>query len=195
MQERTPCLKFINNNQSSKKIMKNTIKFLTIVAVFSYIFTSCDEVEKLADVDFNTTVTQNVPVFINQNQGAINESAILSLDNNDTNKYLSKIKDVKITKLTYKITKFSGDAKGSINVDFKADNIVLETESFIVKNAYDNATVFEVKDVNKLNEMAKLLKTNKSISVGITGQSVAEENSMDFNVKVTAQLEITANPL
>ncbi|MBP8793576.1 MAG: hypothetical protein KBH29_10390 [Lutibacter sp.] len=174
--------------------MKKAIRISAIMlVVFSFIFTACDD--DILNVDFDTTITQSIPIHINQNQGTVNESAILSLDNSDTNKYLKKIKGVKIKKLTYKITNFSGDANGTINVDFKADNLVLKTEGFIVKSANDNATIFEVTDIDKLNDMANLLKTNKSVSVGITGQCVAEETSMDFKVEVTAKLEVTANPL
>ena len=174
--------------------MKNTIKFLTVlVTVFSFTFTSCDD--DILDVDFNTTVSQTIPIHVNQDQETVNESAVLSLDNSDTNKYLKKIKDVEITKLTYIITNFTGDTTGSVNVDFKADDLVLKTEGFIVKNANDNVTVFEITDVDKLNAMANLLKTNKSVSVGITGECVNKENSMDFNVEVTANLKVTANPL
>ncbi|MDV7186666.1 hypothetical protein R3X25_05180 [Lutibacter sp. TH_r2] len=174
--------------------MKNTIKFLTVlVAVFSFTFTSCDD--DILDVDFNTTITAKIPVHVDQDQETVNESTILSLDNSDTNKYLNKIKGVEITKLTYKITNFSGDATGTINVDFKADNLILQTEGFVVENAYNNTTIFEVTDIDKLNNMANLLKNNKSVTVGVSGDCVAKENSMDFNVEVTAELKVTANPL
>ena len=174
--------------------MKNSIKLLTVlVAIFSFTFTSCDE--DILDVDFNTTVSQTIPIHVNQDQEIVNESAVLSLDNSDTNKYLKKIKDVEITKLTYIITNFTGDATGYVNVDFKADDVVLKTEGFTVKEAYDNVTIFEITDVDKLNAMANLLKTNKSVSVGINGECITKENSMDFNVEVTANLKVTANPL
>ena len=82
-----------------------------------------------------------------------------------------------------------------IDVDFYADNITLKTEAFIVKQAYDQARIFEVTDVSKLNAMANLLKDNLSATVGVSGNCIVEQDDLDFNIEVIAELEVTANPL
>jgi hypothetical protein len=176
--------------------MKTTIKFLTVlIMAVSFTFTACDELEDLADVDFTTSISTKIPIAINQGQETVNESVVLSLDNNATHDYLNKIEDVKITKLTYTINNFSGDATGTIDVSLYADNIALDLMAFTVKDAYSNRTVFEVTDVAKLNEMANLLKKNKSVIVGVKGVCTTPEEAMSFNVQVTASLKVTANPL
>lgn len=176
--------------------MKNKIKFLTVlVAVFSFTFTACDEIEDLVDVDFTTSVSANIPVTIDQGQETVDEGVVLSLDNNATHDYLNKLEEVEITKLTYKITSFSGDALGTVDVSLYADDIKLDLNSFNVEKAYDGSTIFEVTDVTKLNEMANLLEKNKSVTVGIKGSCYAPESDMNFNVQVTASLKVTANPL
>lgn len=172
--------------------MKTTVKILSALFI-CFMFTSCDD--DILDVDFDTTVKATIVANVDQGQETINESVVLSLDNSDTHEYLDKIKDVTIKKLTYRIINFSGDSQGSVDIDFYADNITLQTEAFVVNDAYNAATVFEVTDVSKLNTMADLLKTNNHTTVGITGNTVATEAEMNFNIEVTAQLEVTANPL
>ena len=172
--------------------MKTTAKILSAL-LMCFLFTSCDD--DLLDVDFDTTVKATIVAHVDQGQETIDESVVLSLDNNDTHDYLDNIKNVKIKKLTYKIISFSGDSEGYIDVDFYADTITLTADEFFVKEAYDMATIFEITDVSKLNTMADLLKTNNSTTVGISGQSTAVEEEMDFNIEVTAELEVTTNPL
>ncbi|WP_299781710.1 hypothetical protein [uncultured Formosa sp.] len=172
--------------------MKTTIKMLSALLI-CLVFTSCDK--DLLDVDFNTTVKATIVAHVDKYQETIDESVVLSLDNKDTHDYLNKIENVKIKKLTYKIISFSGDPEGYIDVDFYADTITLTTEEFFVKEAYNAGTVFEITDISKLNTMANILKKNISTTVGIIGQSSAMETDMDFNIEVTAELEVTANPL
>ena len=174
--------------------MKNILKFLTVLTIlFSFTFTSCDD--DLLDVNFDTTVKATIAVRVEQGQETLNENVVLSLDNNDTNSYLNNINDVRIKKLTYKITSFIGDPDGSIDGTLMADNIVLDTKNFNVKDAYDAVTIFEVTNVNALNSAANLLRSNQEVTVSISGNSTSLNDSMDFTVEVTAVLGITANPL
>ena len=172
--------------------MKTTAKILSALLI-CFVFTSCDE--DLLDIDFNTTVTATIEANVDPGQEIVNENVVLSLDNKDTRDYLDNIKGVTIKKLTYRITSFSGNEEGYVDVDFYADNITLKTEGFVVKDAYNAGTIFEVTDVSKLNAMSDLLKNNKSTTVGITGETTSSKNGMDFNIQVTAELEVTANPL
>ncbi|MBJ2174065.1 hypothetical protein JBL43_07445 [Aureibaculum sp. A20] len=172
--------------------MKTTVKILSAL-LMCFVFISCDD--DILDVDFDTTIKSTIVAQVKQGQETINESVDLSIDNNDTHDYLNKIKDVKIKKLTYKIISFSGNTEAYVDVDFYANTIILKTEGFNVKSAYDAATIFEVTEVSKLNSMADLLKNNKSIIVGISGQTTSDESDVNFTIEVTAELEVTANPL
>ncbi|WP_178983279.1 hypothetical protein [Winogradskyella helgolandensis] len=172
--------------------MKTTAKILSIL-LMCFVGTSCES--DLLDVDFDTTVKSTIVAHVNQGQETIDESVILSLDNNDTHDYLDNIKGVTIKKLTYKIISFSGYSEGSVDIDFYADNVTLKTEAFVVKDAYNASTIFEITDVSKLNVMADLLKSNNKTTVGIKGSTIATDDAMNFNIEVTADLEITASPL
>ena len=174
--------------------MKNILKiFAVLTVVFSFTLTSCDD--DLLDVNFNTTVKATIVAHIDQGQENINESVVLSLDNSDTNSYLNNLSDVRIKKLTYKIISFMGDPEGSLNGILMADNIVLGADNFNVKNAYDAVTIFEITDVNALSSMASSLRNNQGVTISLTGDSVSVNDPMDFDIEVTAELEITANPL
>jgi len=176
--------------------MKNTVKILIILLVSSFLFSSCDN--DIMDVEFSTTLSEKIAVHFNENidQETIDNTIIVNLDNTDTHDYLSKIKNISISKLTFKIVDFTGDDVTNIsNTDLYVDNIILFNNlSITIKEAFDNQTIYEVTDTNKLNQVAQLIKTNNQITAGITGdyQSYAAAN---FKVEVTLKLDITANPL
>ena len=88
-----------------------------------------------------------------------------------------------------------GDAEGSINGNLMADTIVLDTNNFNVKDAYNAVTIFEITDVDTLNSMANLLKNNHEVMVSIIGESISLNDSMNFKIEITAELDITASPL
>jgi len=174
--------------------MKNTIKFLAIILI-SITFQSCDDVEGLADVNFNTSINEKIAFHVDQNQEDISESITLSIDNVDTHDYLNNLETVSITKFTYKIIDFFGDEEGSVNVALFVDGVSLSQESFIVKQVNDDSTIFEITDTNKLNIIASTLKNNHQITASISGTSIAINDSMDFKVDITIDLTIVANPL
>ncbi len=68
-------------------------------------------------------------------------------------------------------------------------NIRLYTSRFVITSK------ITVSGKSKLNTMADLLKTNKKTTVGITGETNSSARDMDFEIEVTADLEVTANPL
>ncbi len=174
--------------------MKNTIKFLILLVITTSFF-ACD---KLTDVNFDTTITERIPVHINQTTGtstAFNESIILSLDNNDTHDYLNDIKAVEINSLTYKLIQFSGDANGTIDVQFYIDANPLMQNDIIVKQSVDNLTIFEITDVQELNTIASALKNGHQVTARYQGNALCNNGSMDFKVEISMSVAVTANPI
>jgi len=171
--------------------MKNTFKFLAILVVFT--LNSCDKAKELTDVTFSTSLTKEFAIHINENQEYISEEQILSLDNTDTHDYLDKLKNVQINKLTYKFKNFIGNEACNMNVEIATDGNMFETKEFIIKQAIDNGTIYEITDVAKINTMATALKNNKQVSFTMEGEVF--EGAADFDVEVTAEVEVVANPL
>lgn len=172
--------------------MKNTIKLLAVLLVV-FTFNSCDEAKALADVNFDTTVSQDITIHIGENQEYISDEMTLNIDNADTHAYLDRLKNVTIKKLTYKFKDFTGNENCTINVEISTDNNVFETKEFTIKQEVDNETVFEITDVNKINAMSTALQNNKSVTFKMEGE--VSNGEADFKVEVTAELEVVANPL
>lgn len=176
--------------------MKRLMSFIVLLLI-GFSTNSCDEAEKLLDVPFRFTITEEIPVHISQAVGSqdFNKTVILSIDNSDTHDYLNKIKEVKIYSLKYKLIQFSGDATGSVEADLSADNILLSSFDGNVKNVSDAGTVFNVDDVDALNEVALKLKNGHSVTARFSGEAWSENAPMDFKVQIKMDVKVTANPL
>lgn len=172
--------------------MKNTIKFLTILAIV-FTLNSCDEAKELANVNFDTTLTEEFLIHIGENQDYISQEQVLSLDNTDTHDYLDKLKSVEFKKLTYKFKDFSGNESCTMNVEISFDGTLFDTQQFDVKQAVDNQTIYEITDVNTLNSIATALKNNKQVSFKMEGEVFNGE--AEFTTELTAEIAIVANPL
>lgn len=175
--------------------MKNTIKFLAF-ALLIFTLNACDDEQKpLADVEFETTITKEIPFHFNIFQDYTSETVTIGLDNEDTNPYLNELKSVTIKSLKYKFVNFSGDSDCSMNVEISTDNTIFEIKEFEIHNATIDQTVFEITDIDKLSIMANLLKENKEAIFKMEGAIGPNGNEADFTVQVTLVLEIVANPL
>jgi hypothetical protein len=175
-------------------MMTKTIQFLTAILVLISL-SSCDE---LTDVHFNTSMTERIPVHIDQTQGSavsFNESVILNLDNDDTHDYLNSIKDIEINGLTYKLIDFSGDIDGTIDVQFYIGVNPLLQNSITVKPTVDNATVFEITDVQELNTIATAFKNGHQVTARYQGTALCNDDNMDFKVEVNLEVDVTADPI
>jgi hypothetical protein len=177
--------------------MKNTIKILTIFILVTSL-SSCKKIEELADVTFDTTLTDKIEVSIDQTTGtpvAFNMVQAISLDNSDTHDYLSKVKDISINSLSYKIIDFSGDSTGTIDVEFFVDNVSLLADNITVKTEADTGHVFEVTNTTQLSQIASALKSGQSITAKYQGTALCDADNMDFKIEVTIGVRVTANPL
>lgn len=175
--------------------MKNFLKLTAVLALILITFNAC---EKLTDVNFNTTISERIPVHINQTSGTavpFDESVILHLDNDDTHDYINDIKDIEINHLTYKLIQFSGDNTGTIDVQFYIGTNPLLQNNLTVKTSVDNGTYYEVTDVQELNTIATALKNGHQVTARYSGSALSDQDAMDFKVAVTMNVAVTANPI
>lgn len=166
-----------------------------ILLIILGIITSCD-IENLADKEINTPVSHNFTVVVH-GQKKFGKTEIVSIDKGDVKEYLDKIKNVKIQKMTYQITNFSGNPNCTIN-SFKAylgGEQVLNEVNVNPKEFSDNKTVFEVKNTEALNKASTKLQNNKSINVVYDGSVTSTESMAQFQIKVYMSIVVVANPL
>ena len=179
--------------------MKNLIKFLAVlVLIFGY--TSCDELDKLTEVDLSTTVTKNIPVTVDDGAGLSVDisNSINSIDINIgdyiDSAYLSKIEEVKINSMTYKVINFSGDTAGVMTANLTADGVTLDTHTdVIVSNVVGE--MYPIDDTAKLTTIANNLKNSSNdVVFAVSGTSI-NDGGMTFTIEITLNLKITADAL
>lgn len=178
--------------------MKNLIKFLAVVALVVG-NTSCDAVDELTEVDFNTTINESF--FVTVPDGNIEgKNFDVNIVNSDTEDYLNLFQDVDITSFTYRLVGFNGDNDGTI-VGYLAyvDNVtansrILITHDMVVSQVVNDGTVFKVTDVDALNAIAKQLKSGKDVQFVLEGVANCEAE-MTFTLKLSIELAIVADVL
>ena len=176
--------------------MNKLIKILGIIFL-TIGLASCDEVkdaiDDITEVEFNTTLMESIPVTLESGiEMNVSQSTTISIDNDDTHDYLSKIESVSINSLTYKVTNHFGDDTANADVDFYADQTVLNSHNIVIKEVSDAGTVFEITDVNSLNEIATKLENGSNVTIGMSG-TANSEGVTTFTVEVTIDVKVTAN--
>ena len=176
--------------------MKNLIKFLAVlVLIFGY--TSCDELDKLTEVDLSTTVTKNISVTVDDGLGSsvnISNSIDINIGDYIDSDYLSKIEEVKINSMTYKVINFSGDQTGEMTANLTADGVTLDTHTdVIVSNVVGE--MYTIDDTAKLTTIANNLKNSSNdVVFAVSGTSI-NDGGMTFTIEITLNLKITADAL
>ena len=191
--------------------MKTAIKYLVIFAVI-FNFTSCDKLDELTEVDFDTTISAPILINtvgvesktsstkignkINGEDEYFEGEVTISLDNSTTNKYLDLIEKIKIKKASFVFTNFSGDTFGEIKGDLYINNTkLLPQDSYInVSEAAAEATVFEVTNTQLISSIVSGLLANKKVTAKYAGYSNALD-AMTFEIKVILDLTVTADAL
>ncbi len=176
--------------------MKNLIKLLTVLTlIFGY--TSCDELDKLTEVDFDTTVTDIIEV------DAINGGVDIPLNNfrtikladagGDVQDYINNIESVTFNSLTYQVINFMGDPAGVMTVDIIADDVIMATHTGVTVSS-EVGTIHEITDTATLNAIASDLKNGNSVIFEIDGTATSE-GGMDFDIQVSLDVTVVADAL
>ncbi len=175
--------------------MKKTIIFLAFLLI-SFSFSSCEEAEEALGLtkDFTVRVTANIPVHIDQTSGdwvSHSNTAVISIDTDDTHDYLNKIRNIKINSLSYKIINFNGDPNGEVDASFYVENEVSLSNAMVVKPEADKGTVFKITETDELSRIANLLKNGKKVTVKYAGDALCDAADMNFTVEVKLDAKIT----
>ena len=164
----------------------------------SVLILSLGSCEKLLDVEIDTTLQESIAIHVDQTNGTAKDfsgSAVFNLDVDDLKDYEDLIKDVKIKSFTFELINFSGDQNGSIEGNLYVDGVLLYEDAFIVKSTVDAGTIFTIEDTDQLNTIAKSLKDGNDVNIIYSGEALSDNDTMDFDVEITIDVEVTANPL
>ena len=180
--------------------MKNTIKFLTaFVLTITFSLTSCDKVKDLADIDFSSSLTGKYNLnFEAESEKNIDETMTINLaDDTNISEYLNKLKKIKITKITYEITKFTGDQYVDMNVGLylyeeKDNKIIIAPRNYNLDS--ESAVEYEITDQGILQTISTTLLNEKQIRLLLKGD-YASLPTATAEITVTVYFDVTANPL
>jgi hypothetical protein len=171
----------------------NSIKIF-ILLILSLNLSSCDEVDELTRVDFNTTLNEDVTVTLSESNAGFDRSFTLNLNNNDDiEPYLDKIESINITSASYIIKDYSGleAATGSLTVNSASELFGPFQHTFFEDD--QNTAVFTLDD-SGLNALANSLTSNNQLVIDVSGSQNPAQNA-SFTVEFRFQLEVTAQAL
>lgn len=163
-------------------------------------FSSCDEDDVtglLPSFTVDVDQIETIPVHIDQTEDdwmAYSFKNTLTINNKDTKDYINKIKNVEITKLSYKVINFSGDPLGEVKGSFMVANQISLENAFVVKTAANDQIIYEIKEVAELNRIAEQLKAGQTVNVVYMGSALCSTNDMDFEIEITLETKVNIKP-
>lgn len=177
--------------------MKSLIVNITLIAAVMITYSSCSLFEDLDDVSFDTEFP--VRFIINEtesNPGGKAYSATEFLDltsDPDVEEYASKIKDVKVTKVTYFIYGVDNPgvtfSNGAVLISPTSKTIATLGSQAIVESASGELTI----DQEGFDQLSSRLKTNKSETIKFQGN--LSQTPSSFSIEFVFYVTVTADAL
>jgi hypothetical protein len=188
-------------NFKTHRLILSLAALFTIAAVFAgcNLFDNADDITFPSQIEATWTVEENAE----GKDKTYSTTKTLSLtDDREVEKYINKLKDVQIEKVTYRVEEyqakgaavifnngvasFATGASGSLEVSFtaSASGVNLQTATA--------DTELEI-DVDKLNELASVLKADKELQMNVSG--VLTKTPVSFKIVSTFYLRVTAEVL
>ena len=170
--------------------------FILFMGCLLFTFLSCEE-EGLEGTgpkySYDVKHVETIPIQLDDTNGewmSFMFKNTLTINDDRIKHYSTKIKEVQITELTYKIIKFNGDPLGEIKGSFSVANKVCLENSFKVKSSADNEIIYEVTAYEEINRICQALKSNQTVNVVYSGSALCNEIGMDFMVEVTLDTKV-----
>jgi hypothetical protein len=168
---------------------------LAIFLVFCT-FSSCDVIEKADDISFDATVP--ISVFVNETAsssgGSFSKTQTMDLASDpDVAKYVSKIKEFKVNKITYTISGANPDSVTLTNVTIKnasGGKTIAIASSISLSNTTETPFTTNSSGIDELN--AALL-ADKQGQIEFLG--TLSSTPVTFTLTIKFYLTITANVL
>ncbi len=170
-----------------KKMMTLLLLATTIV------FTGCDWIKDLGEVDFSTDLVVTIPVTVqNDKKASLNFSASGELklaDNEDIEPYLKKLRKIDLNSVLVTVTGLtSGQTINTLSLD-AIDVGTLFTQNNITSS--NNSFTPQV-NANILQQAGEKLKSDRKLVLTVSG---TVSGPMVFNVGLVFESNITAGAL
>lgn len=178
--------------------MKRISLLLFIIPALMF---SCDKVEDANTIDFDATLSLDIPVAVaepvamleksTQADFEFEESATTSLaDIDDISDYLSKIKSIDIEELEIVFTNLgSSEEINEIDISVVGVGVLATITGITSSNNIHKPTI----DQAKLTQAAVILNNTKAITVTVSGAT--NDAPMDFTVNMDFDCHIEAKAL
>ena len=181
--------------------MRKTLYF-TLVVVLTAGLSSCESIESLFDIDFDTTLSGDLDISI---QESAKKSASYSfstytevdpLDDEDIQEYLDKIKDFDVNEIMAKAVYVNkGEVVFGPGTTFTIyDNIDKATWPAPDNWAVSEGTTLTLGDISKVYQtVADILTRKKPFTIGASG--TCSETGVEVVIRISIKTKVIANPL
>jgi len=176
--------------------MKNLTTLLIGLFLTGIIFTGCNKIKEIADVDFiaNYIADLDVDMAAKSTDATFSvETTIDPLSNDNVKEYIDKIKDYEIQKVTVEVTYINNDANlVSGELDIFTDN---NLASWTLSNLpLTQGGKLELGNENgQWETITKIFEEQSSFVVKLEGET--DEDGLIFTIRLIIETKITANPL
>lgn len=180
-----------------RKIILYSLPAFLILAIFS-----CDKVEELSDIDFNTTLVKTLPVAGTSTSEMTSTIVLDATSDKEIQKYADKIKNYEITELLFAIENYQADTgdeiyfDGSIGFSKKSENQATSLCSIGPLNIthVDGTGDFTIGNCDDiLNEISAIFAADNAVKIYMIGKF--SKATLTFDLKVTVKVKVTASPL
>jgi hypothetical protein len=167
--------------------------------LISLALAGCDLFDKVDDITFNG----ELPVEFIINEGAVSDVPVVyseteilnALEDDEIEKYKNKIKEIKLTGITYEIINYTGAeqiefSKGSLKVGPSAKTLVAVPLVVLEETSQTELTDLEL---DGLNEFANELKGDKQVEVRMEG--TLSQTPVSFTLRAKFHVTVTAEVL
>lgn len=164
--------------------MKKLFPFLLVL----FVVQSCEEPVEITET---MVVNQSAIVTINQTNGSsVNFNDVIEGDLNQVVSNFNSITDITIDSLTYSFSNLIGNENASIvSASIEINGITVAVVSDLnIAQEIDNESVFQITDLNVLDQLETSFLNNSSIALSLSGMAISEEGDVSFEIGVSMQL-------
>lgn len=164
--------------------MKKLFPFLLVL----FVVQSCEEPVEITET---MVVNQSAIVTINQTSGSsVNFNDVIEGDLNQVVSNFNSITDITIDSLTYSFSNLIGNENASIvSASIEINGITVAVVSDLnIAQEIDNESVFQITDLNVLDQLETSFLNNSSIALSLSGMAISEEGDVSFEIGVSMQL-------